>query len=107
MCEGYAGLIAYQAPPMGGAAIRESPLWRTHLAVRAVALPAEAIPRYAVIVDVPVTAATGLQIQNETGIELGDISTLGMTATDVVPVTGRAIEEDYAGAGHAASRSRG
>jgi serine phosphatase RsbU (regulator of sigma subunit) len=94
MCEGYAGLLAYQAPPLGAAAIRESPLWRTHLAVRAVALPADAIPRYAVIVDVPVTAATGLQIQNETGIELGDISTLGMTATDVVPVTGRAIEED-------------
>jgi len=94
MCEGYAGLIAYQAPPTGAAAIRENPLWRTHLAVRAVALPAEAIPRYAVIVDVPVTAATGLQIQNDTGIELGDISTLGMTATDVVPVTGRAIEED-------------
>ena len=93
-CEGYAGLIAYQAPPNGATAIRESPLWRTHLAVRAVALPADAIPRYAVIVDVPVTAATGLQIQNETGIELGDISTLGMTATDVVPVTGRAIEED-------------
>ena len=94
MCDGYAGLIAYQAPPMGVAAIRESPLWRTHLAVRAVALPADAIPRYAVIVDVPVTATTGLQIQNETGIELGDISTLGMTATDVAPVTGRAIEED-------------
>ena len=98
MCEGYAGLIAYQAPPMGEAAIRGNPLWRTHLAVRAVALPADAIPRYAVIVDVPVTAATGLQIQNETGIELGDISTLGMTATDVVPVTGRAIEEDPAAA---------
>jgi len=96
MCEGYAGLIAYQAPPMGAAAIRENPLWRTHLAVRAVALPADAIPRYAVIVDVPVTAATGLQIQNETDIELGDISTLGMTATDVVPVMGRAIEEDPA-----------
>jgi sigma-B regulation protein RsbU (phosphoserine phosphatase) len=94
MCDGYAGLIAYQAPPTGAAAIRESPLWRTHLAVRAVALPADAIPRYAVVVDVPVTAATGLQIQNDTGIELGDISTLGMTATDVVPVTGRAIEED-------------
>jgi serine phosphatase RsbU (regulator of sigma subunit) len=93
-CDGFAGLLAYQAPPMGAAAVRESPLWRTHLAVRAVALPAEAIPRYAVILDVPVTAATGLQIQNETGIELGDISTLGMTATDVVPVTGRAIEED-------------
>jgi serine phosphatase RsbU (regulator of sigma subunit) len=93
-CDGYAGLLAYQAPPEGAAAIRENPLWRTHLAVRAVALPAEAIPRYAVVVDVPVTAATGLQIQNETGIELGDISTLGMTATDVVPVTGRAIEED-------------
>ena len=94
LCEGYAGLIAYQAPPTGAAAIRESPLWRTHLAVRAVGLPSDAIPRYAVIVDVPITAATGLQIQNDTGIELGDISTLGMTATDVVPVTGRAIEED-------------
>ena len=93
-CEGYAGLLAYQAPPTGAAAIRESPLWRTHLTVRAVALPADATPRYAVIVDVPVTAATGLQLENETGIELGDISTLGMTATDVVPVTGRAIEED-------------
>jgi serine phosphatase RsbU (regulator of sigma subunit) len=93
-CDGYAGLIAYQAPPAGAAAVRENPLWRTHLAVRAVALPAEAIPHYAVIVDVPVTAATGLQLRNETGIELGDISTLGMTATDVAPITGRAIEED-------------
>ncbi len=93
-CEGYSGLIAYQAPPMGEAAIKESPLWRTHLAVRAVTLPADAIPRYAVIIDVPVTAATGLQIENDTGIELGDISTLGMTATDVRPVTGRAIEQD-------------
>jgi serine phosphatase RsbU (regulator of sigma subunit) len=93
-CEGFAGLIAYQAPPLGAAAIHESPLWRTHLVVRAVAFPAEAIPRYAVIIDVPVTAATGLQIQNDTGIELGDISTLGMTATDVKPVMGRAIEED-------------
>jgi serine phosphatase RsbU (regulator of sigma subunit) len=93
-CEGFAGLIAYQAPPLGAAAIRESPLWRTHLVVRAVAFPAEAVPRYAVIIDVPVTAATGLQIQNDTGIELGDISTLGMTATDVKPVMGRAIEED-------------
>jgi len=93
-CEGFAGLIAYQAPPLGVAAIRESPLWRTHLVVRAVAFPAEAVPRYAVIIDVPVTAATGLQIQNDTGIELGDISTLGMTATDVKPVMGRAIEED-------------
>src|SRR5215510_565455 len=93
-CEGFAGLMAYQAPPLGAAAIRESPLWRTHLVVRAVAFPAEAVPRYAVIMDVPVTAATGLQIQNDTGIELGDISTLGMTATDVKPVMGRAIEED-------------
>jgi serine phosphatase RsbU (regulator of sigma subunit) len=93
-CEGFAGLIAYQAPPLGAAAIRESPLWRTHLVVRAVAFPAEAAPHYAVIIDVPVTAATGLQIQNDTGIELGDISTLGMTATDVKPVMGRAIEED-------------
>jgi len=93
-CEGFAGLLAYQAPPLGAAAIRESPLWRTHLVVRAVAFPAEAVPRYAVIIDVPVTAATGLQIENDTGIELGDISTLGMTATDVKPVMGRAIEED-------------
>jgi len=97
-CEGFAGLLAYQAPPLGAAAIHESPLWRTHLVVRAVAFPAEAVPRYAVIIDVPITAATGLQIQNETGIELGDISTLGMTATDVKPMMGRAIEEDATGA---------
>ena len=93
-CDGHAGLVAYQAPPIGRRRQRESPLWRTHLVVRAVALAGRGAPRYAVIVDVPVTAATGLQIENETGIELGDISTLGMTATDVVPVIGRAIEED-------------
>ena len=93
-CDGHAGLVAYEAPPSGEAAQRESPLWRTHLVARAVALPADATPRYAVVVDVPLTAAMGLQIENETGIELGEISTLGMTATDVVPVMGRAIEED-------------
>ena len=92
-CEGHAGLIAYVAPPTGAAA-QASTAWRTHLVVRAVALPSDAIPHYAVIVDVPVTAAIGLQLRNETGIELGDISSLGMTATDVGPVNGRAIEED-------------
>ena len=61
-------------------------MWRTHLAGPRRGDSRRATPRYAVIVDVPVTAATGLQLENETGIELGDMSTLGMTATDVVPV---------------------
>jgi len=93
-CEGHAGLIAYITSQTGAAVPREDVGYRTHLAVRAVALPSDAVPRYAVIVDVPLTAATGLQIRNETGIELGDISTLAMTATDVAPVIGRAIEEE-------------
>jgi phosphoserine phosphatase RsbU/P len=93
-CEGHAGLIAYITSPTGAAVPREDVGYRTHLAVRAVALPSDAVPRYAVIVDVPLTAATGLRIRNETGIELGDISTLAMTATDVAPVIGRAIEEE-------------
>ncbi len=93
-CEGHAGLVAYFTSPAGAAAQLEDAGYRTHLAVRAVALPSDAIPRYAVIVDVPLTAATGLQIRNETGIELGEISTLAMTATDVAPVIGRAIEEE-------------
>jgi sigma-B regulation protein RsbU (phosphoserine phosphatase) len=93
-CDGHAGLIAYITSPTGAAVPREDVGYRTHLAVRAVALPSDAVPRYAVIVDVPLTAATGLQIRNETGIELGDISTLAMTATDVAPVIGRAIEEE-------------
>ncbi len=92
-CDGQAGLVAYVAPPSGAAAQQGAP-FRTHLAVRAVALPSDAVPRYAVIVDVPVTAAIGLQIRNETGIELGTISTLEMTATKVAPVEGHAIEED-------------
>ena len=95
-CDGHAGLIAYITSPAGAAAPRGDVGYHTHLAVRAVALPADAIPRYAVIVDVPLTAAMGLQISNETGIELGDISTLAMTATDVAPVIGRAIEEESA-----------
>ena len=93
-CDGHAGLIAYITSPAGAPVQREDVGFRTHLAVRAVALPSDAVARYAVIVDVPITAATGLQIRNETGIELGDISTLAMTATDVAPVMGRAIEEE-------------
>ena len=93
-CDGHAGLIAYFTSPAGASAQREDVGYRTHLAVRAVALPSDAIARYAVIVDVPLTAATGLQIRNETGIELGDVSTLAMTATDVAPVIGRSIEEE-------------
>ncbi len=93
-CDGHAGLIAYITSPAGEAVQRQDVGYRTHLAVRAVALPSDAVPRYAVIVDVPLTAAMGLQIRNETGIELGDISTLAMTATDVAPVIGRAIEEE-------------
>jgi phosphoserine phosphatase RsbU/P len=64
-CAGYAGVIAYAEP--------DGP---TRIAVRAVALPDSAMPDYAVVVDVPLTAALAHQMRDDTGIELGQITAL-------------------------------
>ncbi len=63
-CAGHAGLIVY---PDGN-------LMR--VAVRAVALPPARSPRYAVIVDLPITAAIARGLFDDTGVELGDTTAL-------------------------------
>ncbi|MBM3819838.1 MAG: HAMP domain-containing protein [Acidimicrobiia bacterium] len=63
-CAGYAGLIVY---PDGTA---------SRVAVRAVAFPPVAAPRYAVLVDLPLTRAIAEELRGDTGVELGDTTTL-------------------------------
>jgi len=83
-CAGYAGLIAYTEDDAADSART------TRLAVRAVALPDGRMPRYAVIVDVPVTAALAHQLRDETGIELGGITAL--MSDEARPLRGRRLE---------------
>ena len=63
---------------------------RTRLAVRAVALPDSRAPGYAVVVDVPVTAALAHQLRDDTGIELGRITAL-TTSDGARPLRGRRV----------------
>jgi serine phosphatase RsbU (regulator of sigma subunit) len=92
-CPGQAGLIAYEEQPR-----------RTRLAVRAVAFPDVAQPRYAVVVDVPLSTAIAHQLHDDTGIEVGEITVINASNTGVRPVPGRAIEEPPA---PPVSRARG
>lgn len=77
-CAGSAGLVAY------------SESGHTRLVVRAVTMPDSSVPRYAVVVDVPVTAAMALQMHDDTGIELGEVTALSGTSAPV-PLAGRSI----------------
>lgn len=78
-CSGHGGLIAY-----------EDERGRTRMAVRAVALPDAARPGYAVIVDVPITAAVAHQLRDDTGIELGEVAAILAANSGVRPAQGRA-----------------
>jgi serine phosphatase RsbU (regulator of sigma subunit) len=60
-CDGYAGLITYQDAG------------KTRLAARAVAWPS-AMPRTAVIVDVPIDATLVRQLRDQAGVELDDVT---------------------------------
>ena len=68
-CAGAAGLVAFRtsAPAVSG------PPVPVEVLVRAVAFPDEAEPGFAVVVDIPVTAALMRQLQRETGITIGAI----------------------------------
>jgi len=81
-CTGHAGLVAYEAPPR-----------RTRLAVRAVAFPDVSRPRYAVVVDVPMSSAIVHQLHDDTGIVLGDVTVINTNNTGVRPVEGRVVED--------------
>jgi serine phosphatase RsbU (regulator of sigma subunit) len=108
-CAGYSGLIAYIAedvqdggadpglPADAGSRARDAgsgPARPTRLAVRAVALPDSRMPRYAVVVDVPVTSALAHQLRDDTGIELGQITAL--TSDEAHPLRGRPVPGDEA-----------
>lgn len=87
-CEGFAGLIAYDAPGAPDAPADVKPM--TRLSMRAVAVPEVVNPAWAVIIDVPLTTSIESRVQQETGIRMGEIT--AFLARGVKPVVGRAIE---------------
>ncbi|MGH9146582.1 MAG: PP2C family protein-serine/threonine phosphatase, partial [Vicinamibacterales bacterium] len=93
-CRGYAGLFVYRTPadPAGD-----------HLVVRAVALPEEAAPSYAVVVDLPVDQTVIGRLRQDSGIQIGGLSIVSSDATSQTrPLTGRAL----AGQGNAPAPPR-
>ncbi len=84
-CDGFSGIVAYNTPAIKG---EESAT--TRLVMRAVALPEVATPTWAVVLDMPMSAAVEQRIQQETGIRLGEITAL--LARGEQPVMGRATE---------------
>ena len=87
ICAGHTGLIAYHEMHEGADGIA---IGRTRLAIRAVALPDIAAPRYAVVVDVPLSSELAHQLRDETGIELGEVGVITGNA-NVRPVPGRIV----------------
>ena len=87
-CEGFSGLVAYNAPPnRKDVAQRE----QTRLVMRAVALPEVPNPTWAVILDMPMSMSIEQRIQQETGIRLGEIT--ANLARGVEPTIGKPIED--------------
>jgi serine phosphatase RsbU (regulator of sigma subunit)/HAMP domain-containing protein len=102
-CSGFAGVMAYWVGPPGalntagarsnGTRLRtdRDTAGRTRLFVRAVALPDGPAPRYAVVLDVPVSDLVALRLREETGIELRGISVV-RSAGGAVQMQGRVTE---------------
>jgi serine phosphatase RsbU (regulator of sigma subunit) len=87
-CDGFAGLVAYNAPPNSkGLAQAE----QTRLVMRAVALPDVPEPTWAVILDMPLSTPIEQRIQQETGIRLDEIT--AFLARGITPIVGKAIED--------------
>lgn len=87
-CDGFGGLISYEAP----ATIGDSPAeTQTRLVIRAVALPEVANPTWAVILDMPISRTIEQRIQDETGIRMDEIS--ASLGRGVQPTVGRALED--------------
>jgi sigma-B regulation protein RsbU (phosphoserine phosphatase) len=86
-CDGFSGLIAYDAPPNDQDLAQQE---QTRLVMRAVALPEVPNPTWAIVLDMPMTTTIEQRIQDETGIHLDEIS--AMLARGVTPMAGRAIE---------------
>ena len=87
-CDGFGGLISYEAPSATGESSAET---QTRLVIRAVAVPEVANPTWAVILDMPISRTIEQRIQDETGIRMDEISAgLGR---GVQPTFGRALED--------------
>jgi serine phosphatase RsbU (regulator of sigma subunit) len=87
-CDGFGGLIAYNAPAKAGQTAEQE---QTRLVMRAVALPEVPSPTWAVILDMPLTTTIEQRIQQETGIRVGEVSAI--LAGGVPLVIGRSIED--------------
>jgi sigma-B regulation protein RsbU (phosphoserine phosphatase) len=87
-CEGFSGLLAYEAAT-STTAIDQPP--QTRLVMRAVAIPEVPNPTWAVVLDMPMSMTIEQRIQQETGIRLGEIS--AMPAAGTQPLAGRPIED--------------
>jgi sigma-B regulation protein RsbU (phosphoserine phosphatase) len=91
-CEGFEGLIAYDVTEEADAGGDRRAQGGTRLAVRAVAIPDMAEPRWAIVLDLPLSREVERRLEAETGIRLGDISAVGF-GTEVLPLPrGRAAE---------------
>jgi len=88
-CDGFAGLVAYNAPPKlkPTTGVKD----QTRLVIRAVALPEVANPTWAVVLDMPLTAVIEERIRQETGIRIGDIT--AFLARGVQPIVGFPMED--------------
>lgn len=87
-CDGFSGLIAYNAAATAGQAVEEE---QTRLVMRAVAVPEVPNPTWAVVLDMPLSTTIEQRIQQETGIRVGEVSAI--LAGGVQPVIGRPIED--------------
>jgi sigma-B regulation protein RsbU (phosphoserine phosphatase) len=87
-CDGFSGLMAYNAPPnLKDIAQPE----QTRLVMRAVALPEVPNPTWAVVLDMPMSTTVEQRIQQETGIRMDEVT--ASLARGVTPMAGGAIED--------------
>ena len=87
-CDGFSGLLAYNAAPSSAAAAQPP---QTRLLMRAVALPEVPNPAWAVVLDMPLSTTIEQRIQQETGIRMGEVT--AFLARGVQPVVGRPVED--------------
>ncbi|MCA1583973.1 MAG: SpoIIE family protein phosphatase [Acidobacteria bacterium] len=88
-CEGFSGLLAYEAEP--GPADPDGAEDRTQLVMRAVAFPDVREPGWALVLDLPITATVGRRIREETGIVLGEASVMPIDDADQRLAHGRML----------------
>lgn len=89
-CDGFSGLVAYEAEPGPGDPPGAED--RTRLVMRAVAFPDVREPAWALILDLPISTAVEYRIRQETGIALGESSVMPTSDIEHRLPHGRSIE---------------